>query len=203
MRSISLNIFLCFSLIVLIKQPKAIAQSMTGQYIWFGVDFSKARMIGPEHFKNPYDVVWRLFGEWNRYFITEPSKFDLTKINGHEFKIDLDIVTDRNAAVNPDSLVIKSTYTLHDESLVEVIKGYRHNYQSGTGAVFIVEAFNGNEDIAFIHVVFFDLSTNEILTAKKVEGYPYSELGIKNYWIGAIHDVLKRSKKVFSELGNK
>jgi hypothetical protein len=47
---------------------------------FYGLDFSKIKMIGSEGFTNPTDIVDRFFFEWNNMMFDEKSKYNVKKV---------------------------------------------------------------------------------------------------------------------------
>ena len=60
--------------------------------------------------------------------------------------------------------------------------------------VFIIESFNKTSEEGSLYIVFFDIATKKVLLFDKAIGKP-SGIGFRNYWAGAIANVLKKTKK--------
>jgi hypothetical protein len=91
----------------------AFSQSITDKSMtFFGVDFSLAKMVGSEGFKDPAGVK-QLFNVWNGLFKVEADKYDLSKPFKKD-KVDFDFtnVEKRNAAVSTEGLITNNDYSI-------------------------------------------------------------------------------------------
>jgi len=163
---------------------------------WFGLDYSKVKLIQGGGVKVPADIKLRYAQSWNGLFIEESSKYDLSR---HYSKVlvakDLKAVTNANKTINVDELVTYDEgYAVSKEEVAEMVKQYDSKAAEGIGLVYIVESFSKKNSRAVVHVTFFDIRTRNILFHKKMEGKP-GGAGVRNYWAKAIYDVLEQSKK--------
>lgn len=171
----------------------------TSEIIWCGIDFSQAKCIGSIGFSEPDQVKERYFASWNDLVQMENKKFDLQKFYSKNNLInDLSIVTERNKQPKVAELVIETPYSFKQGQLAEIVKSYKfNNRKDGLGVVYVVESLNKLAQKASIHVVFFDIATNEIYWTKNylaaAEGF-----GFRNYWAGAFLGVMEASKKDYS-----
>lgn len=157
---------------------------------FFGLDFSKCRMIGSDGFSNPADIVNRIFGEWNNLIVNEKTKYDVEfAFNKTEVKYSFDIVSRRNLSVNPGELVTNNTYSFDDKTVASVIKSYAVK-EKGLGIVLVVEKFDKTEELATVFVTYFDMGSKKVLLSERVSAKPVG-FGFRNYWAGAIAKILK------------
>ena len=167
------------------------ADIKSNEVTWFGVDFSKAKMVGEAGFTDPAKIQSYYFNEWNNLIITESEKYNIgkyfkkTKVNRN-----LDISKKRNANVLVADLVTNNSHSISTAEAEAVAKAYAKS-GDGLGLVFVVENFDKTTESASIYVVFFDMKTGKALSSKKVSGKP-GGFGVRNYWLGAILDVMKR-----------
>ncbi len=163
----------------------------SNEVVWFGLDFSNAKMVGPEGFRDPDEVVRRFFRSWNSLVPNESNKYDIKKFFRKEnVEYDLSVVTKRNSDVDPDELVIESfeTHEISKETIQSIISEYETE-KSGLGLVFIIETFNKTEDIGTMYVTFFDIDTKKVLLSKKMSGES-GGFGLRNYWARSYYNVM-------------
>jgi hypothetical protein len=169
----------------------------TNEIVWYGLDFSKAKMIGSEGFDNPGEVKNRYFGSWNYLVLNEPSKFDIKKtFQKTAVTNDLSVVEKRNAAVSVTDLVINNDYSLSETEVPKIVKSYKTTQKKGVGLVFIIESFNKFQEQGTAYVTFFDIATKKVLLVKKLSGKAFG-FGVKNHWGGSINNILKAAEKDF------
>jgi hypothetical protein len=193
---------LSFLFLYLVSAIQLFSQSRDEVYnktemVWYGLDFTKAKMIGSEGFENPLEVKNKYFGGWNYLVLNEPEKFDLKKAFGkQEITKDLTVVEKKNAAVNATDLVINKDYSFEKSEVSKIIKSYKTDQKKGLGLVFIVESFNKFQEKGTVYVTFFDIATKKVLLTEKVSGKAFG-FGIRNHWGGAINNIIKQSEKDF------
>lgn len=157
---------------------------------FYGLDFSKARMVGTDGFTNPSDIVNRIFGEWNSLLVNERTKYDVEFAFGKsEVKYSFDIVSRRNLSVNPNELVTNNSYGFDEKTVASVIKGYSTK-EKGLGIVLVVEKFDKTQELASVFVTYFDIASKKVLLTERMTAKPVG-FGIRNYWAGAIAKILK------------
>lgn len=171
----------------------SMAQS-ADEIVWFGVDFTQARLIGADGFTDVPKIKDYYFKEWNDVIVTESDKYNIGKYFAKSsVKRDLTVCERRNKTVNISTLVTNNSYTLDRSAIDKVIKDYKST-EKGTGLVFVVESFDKTKEKAFIYVTTFDIATKKIIKCVKVEGSAVG-FGFRNYWLGAIANVMKASAK--------
>ena len=163
---------------------------------FFGIDFSKAKMIGGDGFKEPADVKVK-FNAWNSLFKAEPDKYDLYKaFKKDKIEFDFTNVEQRNDKVSTDGLVTNNDYKISAGQVEDVVKSYDTKGKSGLGCVFVVESFNKDKVVGTIYVVLFDMASKKIYVNKKFEEKP-GGFGLKNYWARAILGAIEDSQSLF------
>lgn len=172
----------------------------SNEITWYGLDFSFARMIGGG-FENPSNIKNSYFSSWNMLFVKEAKKYDIGKFFYKKTVLNnFDIVTERNSKVDETKLVtINTTDTVNvSQSLIkDALKKYTTSTNKGVGLVFFIESFNKYTESATISIVFFDITTKEVLAIKKLKGIPLG-VGLRNYWAGAIFKVLQQCENDYS-----
>ena len=160
-------------------------------FIWFGLDFSALQCVGREGFPDAKDVVNSKVPAWNDLMIAEHEKFNINSFfQKKEFHYDLTSVEKQNTKLQSDALVVDKAIDFDRDQIAAMILNYSsEEYNDGLGLVFIIEKFDKNENLANIHVTFFDIATKEIVQVIKYTGAPRG-FGLRNFWAGAIYNVM-------------
>lgn len=197
--------FLISAVLVLFFVPVAQSQDAamifkTHECTWFGLDFSKVKLIGSEGFSDPFEIKDRYFEAWNQLFVSEPDKYDLGEaFMKDEVDFNLDVVEERNAMPKASELVMEGDYTLGEDDVQQMISEYNTGGKDGLGVVFIMETFNKNEQEGTMWVTFFDMNSREVLLTKRMKGKA-GGFGLRNYWAKSYYNVLKDiMKKKYKE----
>ena len=171
------------------------------EIVWFGLDFSKARLIG--QFDQGAgaapatggDIKNKYVSGWNGVVVNETEKYDLKKTfrKTNVFK-DLSVVDKSNAKIDPDNIITYNDYkfTNADAVIEEIIKGYEKGEKAeGIGVVFIVEYFSKGEKDASVYVTFFDIASKKVLFREHMIGKA-GGFGLRNYWAKCFLEILKQ-----------
>ena len=166
------------------------------EFVWLGIDFTGAKMVGSTHFRNAKIVKEELFDKWNQITIDEWSKFNLQEFYEKKMRHnDLIPVKNRNKLVNEDELLVDmSTHSLSKKEVAAICSTYKGKtqLQEGLGVLYVVEAFNHTNERAYVYVTFMDLATGQAVYIKKYEGIP-GGAGVRNFWANAIFRVMEQS----------
>jgi len=168
--------------------------------VWYGLDFSKSKMIGQFDQgagaapASGSDLRSKYFPGWNMLILNEPEKYNI-KATFRKTNVfnDLSVVEKNNAKVDPDNLMSYNDYKFDKPADVvsNVISGYSGgDKKDGIGLVFVVEYFNKTEQKASVYVTFFDIATKKVLFTEHVSGKA-GGIGMRNYWAGAIRNIFK------------
>ena len=165
---------------------------------WLGLDFSQSRFIGDQaKFKTIFNAQ-NLFDALNDLMLSEKDKFDVGKMLGKQkltFKLDVTIA--HNSRLDIASLLADSLGThnhLKPGDIETIVQGYDFEGNSGIGLMFNMESFNKILSEALIWVTFINMDTKEVLFTEKLGQEP-GGFGLRNYWAGAIYDMMKRVRK--------
>lgn len=164
---------------------------------WFGLDFSKIRLIGPDGFTDPKAIKEIYFTDMNNLIRIEPDKYDLKKAFRKEsVPIDLNVVKARNELPDAEAMVVAAgtVYIFEEETIRQMVRDYKPENQSGIGVVFIMESFNKEEEKGHMWVTFFDIATREVLLMDRMSGAA-GGFGWRNYWARTYYNVLKEIEK--------
>lgn len=163
--------------------------------VWAGLDFTLARMVGPNDFHDPAAIFPGFLDAWNGLVLTERLPF-MEKELKREVVVDIAGVTERNktatekqihAAPGPADSIEQTHITPQD--IAGVVRALKLEGKTGLGLVFVVDRFvkmpKGN---GAVYVVFFDVGTREVISADRIMK-PASGFGFRNYWFGVIKRV--------------
>ena len=158
---------------------------------WLGVDFSLAKFTLVTD--DPAVIVGQYLKAINTLILAEPEKYNLRLyFNKTEVASDLDIVTERNAKIDPASIVVTDKFTVAPEEVQKVVKSY-NTKGTGMGLVFIAENLNKATQTGSYYVCFFDMATKEIVDIKLYTGKA-AGFGFRNYWAGSVFNIMKTWK---------
>lgn len=160
--------------------------------IWFGLDFTQAKMIGSEGFNDPVAIKEDYFRKWNHLMISEGDKYEWGKaLLVSDLKYDYGVVDVVNDEVKVKSLVINKSYSIAEEDIQASVKQYNlSEYKDGIGVVIVVESFDKIREQGFGYITFFDVNTKQVLYNHELVGEA-GGFGFRNYWAGAIYNWLK------------
>lgn len=157
---------------------------------WFGVDFTKAKVLGLED--SPHKIRDEYFKPWNDVTID----MDLTKMFGKNavYK-DPNGITKDNLARETETMNTGKEVDLTDEVIAERVKAMSTGSKKvGLGLVFIAESISKATGNAVFHIVFFDIASRKVVWHKKMTGKA-SGSNPKTAWGGAVKDVFSQIDK--------
>lgn len=167
----------------------------SNEITWLGMDFSKAKMVGSVGFSDPSQIQSYYLNQWNAVIVTESEKYNISKYYAKpNVKTNLDKCKANNDKVIASSLVTDNSHSISEADVEAVVKQYKSKDLEGEGLLYIVESFDKTKEKAVVYVVSFDIKSGKILKMKKKEGKP-GGFGIRNYWLGAILNIMKTGWK--------
>lgn len=169
-------------------QDKAKAKSEKS-ITWYGIDFTKAKFTLVV--EDPSVIVNQYLKSINTLIQTEPTKYDLKKwFNKTEVNYELEQVNERNAKIDPGTLVISDDHKITLDDVKGVIAKYNTKGKSGLGLIFVAENLHKVNQTGSYYVCFFDQSTKEIIDAQRFEVKAVG-IGFRNYWAGTVYNIMK------------
>lgn len=158
------------------------------EFLWLGIDFTGAKMIGSSYFLDPQMIKTEMFDKWNDLMVKEAGKFNLQEFYAKRTRYnDLLPVKKRNEYVNAETLVTDEDYSLSKRDVASICSTYTNlQRDKGLGILYVVESFDKRKNIANIYVVFLDLENASPVYMKKYASAP-GGAGLRNYWAGSIH----------------
>lgn len=150
--------------------------------VWYGLDYSHARLIGVKDEK-PQTIKDRWLAEWNDVSYYDRATYPFESAFG-KFKVAVDnkVVPARNSATTVASLFSDADSKISKETIAKTIDEYKDGIRKeGFGAVFIVEYMDKGKREVAAHVTFFDIATRKVLFTKRLTG-PAGAPGLKMFW---------------------
>ena len=209
------NIYKLYTLLVVIMatQFSVSAQTLKDLFtnsetplVYYGIDFTKARVIDDDK-ANALDIRDKQYTGINELVIDQSDKFDLKGAFNRTVDHDISSVEKRNAKINVEEIKSSSSADYHrlkDTDIPAIVKGIdAGNIKKGVGIVFIVEGMSKSEKHMAVWVTLFDPKSKKVLLSERMEGKA-AGFGFRNYWAGAIKDVIKDiSKNKYGEWKSK
>ncbi|MDH5365620.1 MAG: hypothetical protein OEW67_01430 [Cyclobacteriaceae bacterium] len=158
------------------------------EFLWLGIDFTGAKMIGSSYFLDPQMIKTEMFDKWNDLIIKEANKFNLKEFYVKRTQYnDILPAKKRNGYVDFETLVTDETHTLSKSDVASICSTYTNLQKNkGLGVLYVIESFDKLKNIANMYVVFLDLESALPVYMKKYETAP-GGAGLRNYWAGSIH----------------
>jgi hypothetical protein len=173
------------------NHSKAFSESSV---VWYGVDYSLARFTLVT--ESAMDIVTKYIPTINAVIVQEyERKYNIRKFfNKYSVAIELDNINVNNQKIEPAKLVVDVPYTINQDDVKKLVSAYNTEGKTGMGLVFIAENMNKTTSKGSFYVCFFDLATKEIIDSKRMEGKA-GGAGFRNFWVGAVYDVMKEWAK--------
>ncbi len=184
----------------------------TDTVVWAGLDYSLVRMIGGTDFEfgfnSPDTLFPAMLERWNQLFLDERIE-RVAYTLGRRVLVDIGGVTERNKKASSGQIILKPGQEdelekshISAQDIATEVKSYKMIKTNGLGLIFIIDRLvcsrsvptatrrGGNTTVSFtgeaIYVVFFDIATREVISAKR-EVYDVSSGGsFRNFWFGPI-----------------
>jgi hypothetical protein len=200
MRSIVTFVFIAITQICFAQKVEDLFKPSETKIHWLGVDFSKVQLVGDfsqfaeAGMKSSVEIKNRYFPGWNHLILDEREKYDIKgMLRKESITYSIDMITDLNSKAATEDLEQDNARKFTPEEVEAFVKAYQPESKDGIGIVFIAETLNKAETEAWFHFVAIDLSNNSILFTDRLKGEP-AGIGLRNYWAGAIYDVIKQIK---------
>lgn len=200
MKKLILNLFV-FCCGALISQNTASGFFNTNEMVWYGLNFSEAKMIGQfdqavgANVSSSSDIKNKWIPNWNSLVISEPQNFRLGEAF-RKFNIynDLGPTEKQNQNINLDNFMSFNPYHFADpvKTVNSVVSKLSTGEKTeGYGVIFIVEYFDKTKIEASVYVTVFDIKTKNVIISDKITGVPKG-IGLRNFWAGAIKQIINQ-----------
>ncbi|MFT4524037.1 MAG: hypothetical protein ACI85F_000178 [Bacteroidia bacterium] len=164
--------------------------------VWYGLDFSQAKMIGSEGFSDPYKIVNYYFTNWNELVNTESEKYDLRAVmHRRDMEYVLNPVREQNDKVDSGVLVQGHLNKVTEDDVKKAVNSLNLKDEAdGIGMYMVVENFDKPAEKGNYWIVFFSISSKDIIHMQRIDG-PASGFGFRNYWARSFKGVLEKIEK--------
>lgn len=200
-KSLLAALLICVSMVAAAQSKYTLADVRNARsMIWFGLDFSDARFIGP--FEEKAKIKDVTIPTWNGLFVTEKGLMgpgnDLKKLLGMSYVfIDLSVVSQRNNDIAVEDLfgnTDKETTPWNEDKIAGMIKKYDPVEKDGIGLVLIVENYDKTTEMAVVWVTYFDPASKVVIRTRKYFGKAGGP-GQTKHWNTAIINILNELRK--------
>lgn len=174
--------FVCLSSIISIK-----AQSEN--FYVYGVDFSQVKVYAADE---SIEQFAEAFNGINMLLITEPQKYDFTKMLDTRLSVDVEMMINKLASSRFSNMKIFGT-AYPELDCAQIIQEYNLQQSEGTGVVLIAEFLNKVTAEATYELVLFDINSRTIQYKKEVVGKARG-FGLRNFWAGSVYEILQKEK---------
>jgi len=170
--------------------------------VWFGLDFSLAKMVGPfseigqTGIQSGATIKTKFFRAWNMLVLQEPRHFKLKQtFRKTNIYNDIRVVEKNNQKVDPDKLMTYNDQRLKTKDIENLVAKYgQGEKKEGLGLVFVVENFSKTSAEGTLYITVFDIASKKLLIAERMTAKP-SGIGLRNYWAGSIKRILTQMER--------
>ena len=196
MKKILFILILCLNIQLLSAQSSFSEIKKQHSWAWLGLDFSNTKLLGSEGFNDPKKIIDHYFIAWNQLIFDEGDKynvkgaFKLKQIYTEDSYFDL-----LNSKVKSNDIFVDRSYSVSKSDINNIVKNYNFsNIKQKICLVFIVERLDKPKEQAVVWVTLINSNTKEIILTERMIGKP-GGFGFRNYWAGAVYDIIKQIKK--------
>lgn len=164
---------------------------------WLGLDFSMAKMVGPDGFRDPDRIVNVYLNAWNDMFITERNKYDVDRALRLNFTaLWPSFFMESNLALDPRKLVGYDTRTtITDKELQNAVASYDLSRITEQAAVaIVVEELNSLTKNGVGYLIIIDTASKTIVYKHRLTGKP-GGISFRNYWAGTYDNWVKTIRR--------
>ena len=165
-------------------------------WAWLGLDFSNTKLLESEGFNDPKKIIDHYFIAWNQLIFDEGDKYNVMKA----FKLKQMYTEDSyfdliNSKVKLNELFADRSYRISESDIKNIVEGYNlSKIKQKIVLVFIAERLDKPKEQAVFWVTLINSRTKEIILTERMIGKP-GGFGFRNYWAGAVYDIIKQIKK--------
>lgn len=166
------------------------------QLVFLGLDFTQARFIGKDGFKDSYKLKTYYLTNWNTLLEEEYGKYNLPQValNAKKYKTETsDLILLNDGIQNIEERIINGSYSIDEKIVKKSIKNYDLTLKDGIGIALVVESFNKPLEKAIYWVTFINLSNGNMLYTERMEASA-NGFGLRNFWAGSVEDLIQQIK---------
>jgi hypothetical protein len=175
-------------------------QAMAGKenppLVWTGIDYGLVRCVGTLDFNDPAAIFPGYLDKWNGLFIAEYVDNLQARTRVSSVRPVIGHLHALHAAADPNTQIIRDDSfsidrMLPEEVVRERVKSYTLDETEGTALVLIADQLNKPAQKGCFWVVNYDIATRDVMAATRTCS-PAGGIGFRNYWFGAVKDVIDR-----------
>lgn len=176
------------------QKLKNFLENKDSSFLWLGVDFTQAKLIGDAAAKTDA-IVDHEFTALNQVIVNEQKKYDVPGAFHHEkYNTSIGLVNKRNEAINGETLKSDESADferLKPEDITKVVKSYDFTGKHGIGVMIVMEGMSKTSKSASMWVTIIDLDRKNVLMTERYigKGQKWS-FAWRNYWLATIKSVL-------------
>lgn len=174
--------------------PAAVARAPEGG-VWCGIDYSLARFIGTDDFREPAEIFPGYLNKWNQLYLEEvfgnlerklgPLQVDPRGVFAANQKATAAQIVHEDG---PSSILAETHIAAGD--IAAKVASYRLENTGGLGLVLIVDRLVKLQATGCTYIVYFDVASRTVLSSSRVcEGA--SGFGFRNYWFAPVRDIVQ------------
>lgn len=161
---------------------------------WLGIDFTGAIFIGDREKLGTESDIRNLIRAFNNLMEAEKEKYNIgAMISRRRVEYRLDITRIHNDQLGLSGIFsdeLSDHIHLSKSDIEFIVKNYSYDDLKGIGLMFNIETFNKPGVEAMIWITFVDMERKEVLFTERLFAPP-GGFGLRNYWAGAIYNIMK------------
>jgi len=166
---------------------------------WLGWDLTGAIFIGDREKFGSQSDIQRLMKSWNDLMDRERDKFNVSSMMRKKEPVvyKLDVTTNHNAELDISNILSEKSADhvhLRKDGVEQIASSYNYEGLKGIGLMFNIESLNKTNNEASLWVTFVNMESGQVLLTERVTGSP-SGGGLRNFWAGAIKEIIDHVKK--------
>lgn len=153
---------------------------------YIGLDFQKAKMVGPD-FNDPASIVSVFFRSWNNLVLNEADKYRVPqRLKSLNLRYEMGVVEGLNLKVDPSKLVQYNSHSITEDDVKAAVKNYDLSaLKDGIAIGFVVESFDKTTESGTAWVTFIDVASKNVIYTERLMAKA-GGFGFKNYWAKAM-----------------
>jgi len=189
------------------QKLKNFLENKDSSFLWLGVDFTQAKLIGDAAAKT-HDIVDHEFTALNQVIVNEQKKYDVPgAFHREKYNTSITLVNKRNEAINGENMKSDESADferLKPEDITKVVKSYDFTGKHGIGVMIVMEGMSKTSKSASMWVTVIDLDRKNVLMTERYigKGQKWS-FAWRNYWLATIKSVLDDVDDDYNKLRSK
>ena len=163
---------------------------------WLGLDFSKAKFIGPSRDFGLPEKHKELMASWNSLLDREQDKFSVKRFfRKQTVTLDFNLTNKNNGPLDIGSMIVEKSEgakpALEEKDIREIVSNYDFGGLRGLGLMLVVESFDKSRGKSNVWITFINLNTQEVIMTERRFGSPMGA-SLKSFWVNSILNMMER-----------